>query len=364
VNQNYVYGDLQDIDWQALHDQHLASVQTGLSDEEFAEAMRAMLVELPPGTAVWQTRSERIEQDMRDNSTYEGIGAYVAFRVAPDPHIVLLSVMPESPAEQAGLEAHDSILSIEDLPVSADEGLAAVERIRGPAGSQVTLHVRSPGVPSRDVAVTRERVTAADGLQLGFAPGSAIGYLLFPPAAYDELAEDVLRSLEALASAPELNGLILDLRVSSVRGGWPLNALLALFADGSAGEFYTRAKVEVLTIEGQDYANSQNLPLAILVGPDTGGSAEIFAAAMQAVGRASVLGLPTQGDVEGMSEFSLPNGSRVFVSTTSYRAPDGREIGLTGVEPDVEIRADWDTVTSQDDPVRDAAVDALRYSGG
>jgi len=364
VDENYVYGDLQGVDWSAVYDDFLPQVQAGLSADEFAETARAMLAELPPGTATWQTRAERIEEDLQETATYEGIGAYVAVRATPEPRVVLLSVMKESPAEGAGLKAHDSILAIDGLPVRAEEGLDVVARIRGLAGSQVTLNVRSPGEPPRDVVVTRGRLAAADRLGYAFLSKGNVGYLLFPPATYEDLAGEVVASLQALSTGRQLDGLILDLRISAVGGGWPLESLLTLFADGDLGEFYTRTGVEALTLKGQDYLNSQKLPLAVLVGPDTGGVAEIFAAATQAVGRATVVGLPTQGVIEGMTEFSMPDGSRAFIHTSSYRGPDGREIGLTGIEPDVRVNVDWDEVTTADDPVRDAAVEALKSSGG
>lgn len=364
VNENYVFESFHGIDWQAVHDEYLPPVQAELSDDEFAETMRAMLDELPPGAASWQSRSERIEQDIQDHSAFEGIGAWVAFRTLPEPHVVLLSVMSESPAEQSGLKIHDSILAVDGVPVQAEEGLGVVERIRGPAGSQVILSVRSPGELPREVAVSRGSVTAADSLKLGFVPGSSIGYLLFPRVEYDGLINDVVGSLQVLTNTHPLSGLILDLRVASVSRRWPLGELLTLFADGALGEFYTRSEVEALTVEGQDYADSQKLPLIILVGLDTRGAPEVFAAALQAIGRAVVVGLPTSGSVQGATEFPLPDGSRAFIDTLSYRTPDGREIGLTGIEPSIRVEADWDEVTDRDDPVRDAAVEALGSSGG
>ncbi len=364
VNENYVYEDFHGVDWQAVHEEYLAKVEAGLSADEFAEAMRAMLAKLPPGAAQWQTRAERIEQEMMDPTSYEGIGAYVAVRGEPEPRVILLSVMPDSPAEQAGLEAHDSILAIDGEPVRAEEGLDVIERVRGPAGSQVTLRVRSPGESPRDVVVTRGRVVASDTLRVALVSDeNDIGYFLFPAAPYADLANDVARSLRELSDHSELKGLILDLRVATVGSGWPLAPMMALFANGYLGDMYTRADVRPLVVEGQNLGGSQELPLAILVGPDTEDSPEVFAAALQSVGRAIIVGMPTPGHVEGMSEYPLPDGSRVFLATSSYRTPDGREIGLTGVQPDIRVEADWDEVTFDRDPVRDAAIEALKSAG-
>lgn len=360
IQENYIYPDFHGVDWQAIHNEYLTRVEAGLTADEFNEVIRSMIARLPSGLVIWQTRAERIQQAIEDTRTYEGIGAYITFRATPEPRVVLLSVMPDSPAAKAGLQAHDSILAIDGVPVRADEGETVVRRIRGPAGSRATLRVRSPGRSPRDVEVTRGRVTATDVLKGGMIPRAGIGYLLFPPAPYDELGSDMLNSLRVLSDGRELNGLILDLRIATIGGGWPLTPLLALFANGNLGEIYTRTSTQAITVEGQDVFNSQHVPLAVLIGPDTQGAPEIFAAALQAAGRAVLVGLPTPGEVEGITEFALPDGSRAFIATSSYRTPDGREIGLTGVIPDVEVNADWDAVTLENDPVRDAAVQALR----
>ena len=73
-----------------------------------------------------------------------------------------------------------------------------------------------------------------------------------------------------------------------------------------------------------------------------------------------IVGLPTQGNIEGTSEFQLPDGSRAFILTSSYRTPEGGEVGLTGLTPDIPVEADWDAVSSLEDPAIEAAVQWLR----
>ena len=64
---------------------------------------------------------------------------------------------------------------------------------------------------------------------------------------------------------------------------------------------------------------SQTVPLMLLIGPDTEGSPEIFAAALQSTGRARLIGMPTPGAVEGFTEVPLPDGSRMFLAPSSFR---------------------------------------------
>jgi hypothetical protein len=95
-------------------------------------------------------------------------------------------------------------------------------------------------------------VAATDVLKGTLIPDTDIGYLLFPPTSYDDLGTDLLNTLQVLADKRELDGLILDLRIVTVGGGWPLMPLLTLFADGNLGEVYTRSMAQPLTVEGQD----------------------------------------------------------------------------------------------------------------
>src|SRR5574342_295483 len=110
-------------------------------------------MERTTGSLTWQSRADRIQADLEASSSFQGIGAVIAFKEERVPHVVLLSVIKGSPAEQAGLRAHDSILSIDGEPVRLEEGISVVERVRGPAGSSVTLEVQTPGRPKRTVTV-------------------------------------------------------------------------------------------------------------------------------------------------------------------------------------------------------------------
>jgi len=235
-----------------------------------------------------------------------------------------------------------------------------VDRIRGPAGSSVRLDVQTPGSPVRTIEVKRARLVSTGSLEARTIENSAYGYILFPPIGYEGMMEDVLNSLDSFTRDRELKGLILDLRVAGSARGWPLEELLTLFHDGSMGEFYNSAdQQQPLTVKGQDQFSSQSVPLIILVGSHTTGFPEIFAASLQAGRRAVVIGEATPGEIETTTSFYLPDGSLVFVETTSFRLPTGVEVGRTGVQPDVQLDAGWDEVQPENDPVLDQAIEIL-----
>lgn len=359
LKDNYIYYDTANLDWDALHSKYLARIKTGLTADEFTGLMKELEAELPPGSLLYETRAERIQNDTADTSSYEGIGAFVGFSKEPEPHIVLLAVIDGSPAEKAGLQAHDSILAIDGNPILLDEGLNAVDRVRGPAGSSVTLSIQSPGTKERSVEVKRDKLTSTGKLESQMIQGTNYGYLLFPPVGYDALQTDVAQALQNFTTNRKLEGLILDLRIANSSRGWPLESFYTMFDNGVMGDFYDRKNKQPVEVKGQDMFGSQKVPLVILVGQNTAGFPEVFAASLQATKRATLIGEPTPGSIETSSSYYLPDGSQAFIATTSFTLPNGVELGNKGIVPDISVEASWDEILPQKDPVLDQAVEYL-----
>ena len=356
---NYVYSSFGGADWETAVSLARHRIEAGVTEDEFAIAIDELLASLPEGTATYMTRAERVEAEFQSGTLYEGIGAFVAFRTEPRPRILLLSVIADSPAEQAGLRAHDAVYGVDGFPVTAEEGLSVIERVRGPAGTEVLLEVASPSEDPREVTVRRDRVTAADTLK-GALVSPGFDYVLVPVAVDDSLAERVAELLAGSEQQdPRPLGLILDLRIAGPGGTWPLTEMLTLLGNGEMGSYSTRAGDQPLVIPGFDVAGSQTVPLAILIGPDTRGAPEVFAGAMQATGRAALVGLPTDGNILSFQQQTLSDGSLLTFASSSYMLPNGRDLSLSGLNPDLRIEADWDQVTSESDPVLQGAIDLL-----
>ena len=360
LKDNYIYYNTASVKWDTLHTTYAGRIKAGLTDKEFTAMLNELATKLPVGALTYETRSERIDADTQDFSSYEGIGAIIGFQPQTVPHVVILDVIKGSPAEQAGLRPHDSIFKIDGSPILLEEGITVVNRVRGPAGSTVTLDVKTPGKPERSIQVTRGKLTSSGKLVAYQIPGTQYGYILFPPITYSGLFDDVVKSLQTFTTNQKLSGLILDLRITGSSGSWPLQELLTLFYNGQVGEFYNSAKqTQAVTIKGKDQYSSQTLPLIILIGKNTSGSPEVMAASLQAGKRAVLIGENTPGSIETVSAFYLPDGSRALIQTASFRLPNGTEFGNTGVTPNIAIPASWDDVLPNADPVLDAAISAL-----
>ena len=359
VADNFVYADFGGTDWESAVSLARRRIEAGATEEEFAAAVNDMVAALPDGTAGFMTRAERVEAEFQSGSLYEGIGAFGSFRTEPVPRVLLLSVIAGSPAEEAGLRAHDAIYKVDGFPVTEEEGLSIIERVRGPAGTEVLLEVASPTEDAREVMVRRDRVTASDTLKGDLLPPGII-YVLVPVAVDNTLAERVAGLLQVSETEEEpALGLILDLRIAGSGSSWPLTEMLTLLGNGSMGLFTTRSAEQPVVIPGVDLGNSQAIPLAILVGPDTSGAPEIFAGALQATGRASLVGLGTYGNVLSFREQTLSDGSLLTFADSSYITPGGSDLSLTGLTPNLIVQSDWDEVTPESDPVLQSAIDLL-----
>ncbi len=359
VADNFVYSDFGGTDWESEASLARNRVETGLTEEEFAIAMDEMVAALPDGSASYMTRAERVEAEFQSGILYEGIGAFVSFRTEPQPHVVLLSVIDGSPAQEAGLRAHDSVYKVDGLQVTEEEGLSIIEKVRGPAGTEVLLEVASPAGDPREVLVRRDRVTASDTLKGALLPQGLL-YVLVPVAVDDTLVERVAGVLQVSEQqeVPAL-GLVIDLRIAGSAGSWPLVEMLTLLGNGPMGHFTTHDGQQPLVIQGTDISNSQTIPLAILVGPDTSGAPEVFAVALQGTGRALLVGLGTNGSVMSFRQQTLPDGSLLTFAESSYITPSGSDLSLTDLTPDLLVQADWDEVTPESDPVLQSAIDLL-----
>jgi C-terminal processing protease CtpA/Prc len=81
---------------------------------------------------------------------------------------------------------------------------------------------------------------------------------------------------------------------------------------------------------------------------------------LQAIGRGAVVGLPTSGSVLSFQSHVLPDGSLLTFAESSFVTPDGTDLSLSGLTPDVIVELDWDQVQPGSDPVLLKAIELLQ----
>jgi carboxyl-terminal processing protease len=179
-----------------------------VDDGELIEsAVRGMVGSLDPYSA-YLDRDEYDEIRLSTSGSYPGIGVEVS---AEENGIMVLRTLAESPAARAGIRSGDMIVRIDNRPVELDVE-AAIDQMRGPAGTTVTLSLRRPGATDIfDLALSRDHVEVHSVARAALEPG--YGYLRIASFT-DTTPADVERAIGDFVDeqrAP-LKGLVIDLR--------------------------------------------------------------------------------------------------------------------------------------------------------
>jgi carboxyl-terminal processing protease len=362
VTDKYVDPNFNGRDWPAIVARYRALVAAGLSDDDFYQAMELLVEEIGDDHSQFQspTAVQEAEAELAGHNDFVGIGVSV-LPIPETRRATVLLTFPGSPAEQAGLEPHDSILAIDGIPVYDASGASTIARIRGLAGSTVTITVQRPGDPAHDLTLTRARVEGATPIESCLIPGTRVGYLLLPSLFDQTFPTQVRAALRAMSAAGPLTGLIIDNRLNIGGSSDVLEPILGLFVDGDVGSFQSRTKSRPLDISGVDIGGSQHVPLVVLVGPGTVSFGEIMSGILQAQGRAVVVGQTSFGNVETLTAFDFTDGSRAWIARERF-VPTGASYGPwedTGIRPDIVAPTRWDLFTEADDPALAAALKAL-----
>lgn len=362
INQVYLYKDFNGVDWTGIVDQHRAKVESGLDTEAFYSDMEQLVAALGDEHSQFQSPAVVAASDaeLSGRNDYVGIGVVVK----PEPEkglVTVLSVFPDSAAEHAGLQQHDSILAVDGSPI-VQAGVAHPHLVRGPECTAVRLTVQSPGGQPHDIAAVRYRITASQPInaqRVTTTDGSRIGYI-FIPTFFDETIPEQVRA--ALENFGQLDGLIIDNRMNSGGSSIVVEPIFGLFTKGVVGHFQSRFGQRPLNITGDPVQNSASVPLVVLVGVDTVSFGEIFSGTMQDLGRARVVGQTTLGNVETLHGYDFSDGSRAWLAQERYDPLNSHaDWEKTGIIPDVTAFADWDTFTFDTDPAVAAAVQLLGH---
>ena len=368
VNDRYIYPDFNGYDWQNAKTDSEARIKAGLSDEQFYDLMRKLVIDLNDDHSSFLSPEEAKEE----NKVYEGDNEYVGIGVLvgsnkEKKYIYILQVYPGSPAEVAGLRPHDHILSIDGQPAISTDGQQQDYLMRGPIHTTVTLQLRTPGQQPRQVTITRGKVNGSEPVISRLLPGKdaqkrRIGYMQVPTFFEDKMADRMRDALKSLmkAGGGKLDGLIVDMRING-GGALPiLTSALGFFARGNMGKLIDREQtLYAINVRAEKIGNSQTVPLVVLIGPATESYAEVFSGALQGKGRAKLIGQPSAGNIETLLRHDFEDGSVAWIAQESFRLPDGSGWEGVGLQPDTRIAAAWDEFTGDDDPVIAAAVKTL-----
>ncbi len=281
-------------------------------------------------------------EDTKGN--FVGIGIYMV-KDEKTNKIKILSPIKDSPAQKAGIQPGDLILSVDGEEYTGDDLTVISTKIKGEAGSTVKLQVLRDN-QKIDFEIKRENIVVnpVEGEVLS----DNIGYIEF--SSFDEnTAEEFKTKFEELKSKG-ITSLIIDLRNN---GGGIVDQALKIadyIADKGSTLLYEVDKNNKEDVEKSENDPIINMPIIILTNGNTASSSEILSGALKDLGKAKIVGTKTYGKGVIQQILTLPDGSGLKITTEKYLTPNRTEINKIGIEPDekVELSSDIKNVLNID----------------
>jgi len=263
------------------------------------------------------------DQGLAERPDVGGLGMLLATR---DGRVSVLSVLPGSPADLAGVAAGDQILEAGGHPLDAERRDQVLAALDGPPGTSLDIRVRRPGLGLLSFSLSR-REGRADVVSRGFKLDDRTGYIavrLLGPGAL----RGVRREVEDL-SREGLGALVLDLRGASQGSLDEAIRMADYLLEPGAGVVEVRSRGLETRRVGDDAPQDRrvaSLPVIALVDSGTADAAEVVAGALQDNDRALLLGEPTFGRGLTPETFPLADKMTIRISTGRWFTPSGRPI--------------------------------------
>lgn len=285
---------------------------------------------------------------------FEGIGAEIGIR---DNILTIISPLPDSPAEQAGLKPKDRVTEIDGFGTENITLNEAVSRIRGEKGTTVTLKIfREANGEFRDISIVRD-VIKVSSVRWEMKDNNIV-YIQISNFNQDtdELFQEAAN--EIILKNPA--GIILDLRNNP--GGYLDRAVNISSYWLEAGQ--TVVQEQFSNGDRQQYlanglAQFKDYSTVILVNQGSASASEIVSGALQDYGVAQIVGQTTFGKGSVQSLENLSDGSTVKLTIARWLTPEGRQIDVSGIEPNVLVELTEEDFKEGRDPQLEKAIELL-----
>ena len=284
--------------------------------------------------------ADEMEDYLSDTmGNFVGIGIYMV-KNTEKGKIQVLAPIKGSPAEKAGIQAGDLILTVDGVDYSADEMTIASNKIKGEEGTTVTIEVLR-GTETKKYELKREKVKVnqVEGKVLS----NNIGYINF--TSFDETTADDFKAKFEELNKQGIKSLIIDLRNN---GGGIVDQALQIadyVADKDSVLLYEVDKNNKETVKKAKTDPIINMPIIILTNENTASASEILAGALKDLGKAKTVGTKTYGKGVIQQILKLSDGSGLKVTIEEYQTPNRSKIHKIGIAPDEEVKLP-DSVTN------------------
>ncbi len=362
--------------YQILSSQHVD--RDDLSEEGFFRSAIEGIIDSLNDPHTDYLSPEEVEAGALDlSSSYEGIGASVS---DASGEVTIVAPFRDSPAEDAGVRAGDVIREVDGEPTDGWTDQQAVQEIRGPAGTEVTLTLERTDGTIEEVTVVRgdiliqsiftdpplELIPGESGDAVVDRDGNAVDDVAYLNIAqfHDQTLEELHEALDGVEDGDYV-GLILDVR--SNPGGLLSSTVDVVNEFLEEGEILSEVSGEnERTWTAESGGMATNIPIVVLQDEGSASGAEVLAAALRDNDRATVIGTQSFGkgtvnQVRHLENCGDPEGcGALYLSVGRWLTPGGKQIEGTGVGPDIEVPMEEQDYLEQGDIQVFEAIDFLR----
>ena len=324
-----LFGDI----FERIRAQDVEEVEAG---DLIEAAIDGMLSSLDPHSS-YLSPKDASDMRVQTRGSFGGLGIEVT---QEEGFVRVVSPMDGTPADDAGMESGDYITHVDGeslMGLTLDD---AVNRLRGPVGSEIIITVVREGVDEPfDVSIIRDtiKLTAATARAVGNTV--VLRVTTFNDQTYSNMADGLKREVEALGGMDNVEGIVLDLRNNP--GGLLNQAIAVSDAFLESGEIVsTRGRdpgeSDRVNAEPGDIAEAK--PMVVLINGGSASASEIVAGALQDHHRAIVVGTKSFGKGSVQTVMPLASDGAMRLTTARYYTPSGRSIQALGVSPDIVVQ--------------------------
>lgn len=247
--------------------------------------------------------------------------------------LTVTTPLKDSPADKAGVKPGDQIMKVDGVSITGLSLTDAVGKIRGPAGTTVTLTISRDG-SQFDVTITRATVFLPEITLTEHGDATVVRIMQFG----DQTRNKVRALLTDLGQDPP-KGIVLDLRNNP--GGYLEAAgevLSAFFPKGSAYVHIKTRSQEYDDLTQKEQLIPTDVPMYVLVNEGSASASEIVAGALQDAKRATILGQKSFGKGTVQEVLQFTDGSSLKMTIAEWFTPSGNKINGVGVIPDIQVQ--------------------------
>lgn len=350
AKENYIDQTLNQQDWKRWKKHYKRHIKT---DEDAYVAINSMLASLNDPYTKFMSTEEYDNQNINIEAKLTGIGINM---VSVAGKVIVVSVIEDTPAFNAGLKQGDIVLKADGKDLSGLNIEEVAKIIRGPINSSVNLIVL------RDKKKHIFDITRAE-IELKNVRSKIlknnVGYIQISTFIGANMAAEFF---EAFTKVQDTKGLIIDLRGNM--GGLLPNALYLsnLFVpEGTIVKIVDR-KDNITEIMAQEKEFNYNKPIVILINEASASASEIFSGALKDNNKAMLVGKKTFGKGMVQKVFPLPNKTGMNLTIAKYLTPNGTDINSIGILPDVEVELNQQYFLNGNDPQLKKAINIIRLT--